>query len=157
MQRQWFLGVAVLLICCVAAVQAARRSDDVLGMNGMVSVSVTQAGTDATVVFNSNTPLSAVSSQMVFVLQGDKPIAAPKIVGRARVLTGDGFVAILPENGEQPNLFFKFYDRGVPARLSQFKFQVIDVIGIARYGEEALLAGNQVDCLVANGMNCPAR
>lgn len=150
------LGASAVLALAVglAGAQSAHRSDDVLGMSGMASVSQTRNPGYATVVFNSNTPLSAASSQMVFVLQAEKEIHTPSLIGRVRVFTGDGFIAIEPEDGAGEKLLFKFADRDVPPRLAHRDFRVLNIVGIARYGEHGALTSRQVSCLVATGTNC---
>lgn len=150
------LAVVSIVVCCGLAAQSAQRSDDVNGMVGAVSILPNQNGTHTTLVFNSNTPLTATSSQIVFVLQADNTALPPSWSGTARVFVGDGFLGVAPDEKPGQKYLFKFSDRGVPPRLSKMGFQVFEVFGIARYGETTPLTAKQISCLATTGSNCPA-
>ena len=60
--------VAVLTLACSFVVaQPVHRSDEVMGLSGTVRVLPNPNATHTMIVFNSNTPLNATSSQIVFV------------------------------------------------------------------------------------------
>jgi len=147
--------VAVLTLACSFVVaQPVHRSDEVMGLSGTVRVLPNPSATHTTIVFNSNTPLNATSSQIVFVLQADGPALPPAWSGKARLLTGDGFVAVVPDEETDQKWLLKFRDREVPAALAKQGFQVYGTIGIARYGEKTPLTDEEIKSLAETGRNC---
>jgi hypothetical protein len=115
MQRYGLVITSILaLACSLASGQSAHRSDDVASMSGFVSVLPNGSVGHTTVVFTSNTPISATSNQIVYVLQEDNTAVPPSWSGPARVLTGDGFLAIVPDGNSDQKWILKFSDREVP-------------------------------------------
>jgi hypothetical protein len=153
MQRQRLFTASSLLIVAsmVANAQSAPRSDEVTGMSGTVKVLPNAKVGQTTVVFTSNTPLSSNSNQIVFVLQEKNSSLPPAWSGKARVLTGDGFVGIVADAASGQNGLFMFSDRDVPRSLSNLSFHLFNVYGIARYGEAMPLTTRQIDCLASTG------
>jgi hypothetical protein len=125
-------------------------------MSGLVSVFPNGSAGHTTVVFTSNTPISATSNQIVYVLQEDNTAVPPTWSGPARVLTGDGFLAIVPDGNSDQKWILKFSDRDVPPSLAKQTFQVFEIIGIARFGEKTPLTKDQITSLAATGRNCGA-
>ncbi len=148
------VATAVALSCCMASAQLVHRSNEVNGMSGTVNILPNRNATHTTVVFTSNTPLSATSNQIVFVLQAENTALPPAWDGPAKVLTGDGFIAIIPEQNPGQRYLFKFADREVPPSLSKQSFQVFEIVGIARYGEQRPLTSEEIMHLAATGRTC---
>src|SRR5260370_9804808 len=116
MKRQTLFTASALLIAVsmAANAQSSRRSDEVTGLSGTVNVLPNAKVGQTTVVFTSNTPLSPISNQIVFVLQEQNSSVPHACPGPASVLTGDGFVGIIPDAASGQNWLFKFSDRDVP-------------------------------------------
>jgi hypothetical protein len=148
-------AIAVSLMCSLTYAQAAHRNNDVLGMTGSIDILPSPPGIHSVLVFESDVPLSATSSQIVFVLQADGTSLPPAWSGRARILTGDGFVGVAPLNAKQ-QWIVKFADREIPPSLAKMNFQPFEIVGIARYGEKMPLTGEQVTNLVVSGRDCSA-
>jgi hypothetical protein len=142
------------LTCCLASGQSVQRSDDVASMSGTASMFPNGSGAYTTVVFTSNTPISDASNQIVYVLQEENALLPPSWSGPARILTGDGFLAVVPDHGSGQKWLLKFSDRPVPSSLAKQGFRVFDIFGIARYGDKAALTVDQVSCLASTGRNC---
>ena len=155
MTKRWLVVSSILALAgCFVSAQSMHRSDEVTGMSGMVRVLPNLNAAHTTVVFTSNTPLSPGSSQIVFVMQEDNSSVPPAWVGSAKVLTGDGFVAVVPDENSGPKLLLKFSDREVPPSLANHNFQAFDIVGIARYGEKVPLTAEQITSLATTGRNC---
>lgn len=142
------------IACCVACAQSVHRSDDVNSMSGLVNVLPNPRASHTTIVFNSNTPVSPTSNQIVFVLQENNTALPPAWSRRARILTGDGFVAVVPDENQNQKWLLKFSDREIPSSLTNLGFQPFEIIGIARYGEKEPLTAEQIASLSATGRNC---
>jgi hypothetical protein len=139
-------------ICACAWGQSAdKRSDEVRGMSGTVKVLPNAAARTTTVAFTSNVPLTATSSQIVFVVQQFASSVPPAWSGKARLFSGDGFLGIATDETTQQKWMFKFTDRGVPPSLAGWGFHVFDSFGIARYGETTPLTEGQIRTLAATG------
>ncbi len=82
------------------------------------------------------------------------PVPQAAWAGAARVFTGDGFLAIAAKDDPNPKYLFKFTDRGVPPSLVPLKFNLYDIIGIARYGQGKPLTDEQIRCLAAKISGC---
>jgi hypothetical protein len=138
-----------------ANAQNTSRSNEVLGMAGTVNVIPSPAGTHTVVVFSSNTPVSTTSSQIVFVLQVDGTSLPPAWSGEARVMVGDGFLGIIPnDSSSNARFLFMFRDREIPESLASGEFQLFETVGIARYGETTPLKDEQISALVQTGRGC---
>lgn len=134
--------------------QTANRSDEVIGLIGSVNIIPNEFSTHTTVVFTSNTPVSPTSNQIVFVLQTNNTPVPPAWIGPGRILTGDGFLAVIAADHPGQKYMFKFRDRKIPPSLSKMKFDEYEIIGIARYGEKAPLNAEQIATLASTGTNC---
>jgi hypothetical protein len=157
LQSRILLIAVSAIACCGLYSQSSKRSNEVNGMAGIVSILPNQNATHTTVVFNSSSPLTATSNQIVFVLQASNTALPPAWSGKARVLTGDGFVAIASIDNPGQRYLIKFPDRDVPASLSNQGFQIYETVGIARYGEQTPLTPDQISYLAATGRTCQVR
>ena len=127
-------------------------------MTGTVNVIPNPGGTHTTIVFASNTPLSATSSQIVFVLQNDGASLPPAWSGKARVMVGDGFLGIVPDDGSlSAKILLMFRDREIPKSLANGGFQLFEIVGLARYGEKTPLTNEQISALAQTGIACSAK
>lgn len=135
----------------MAAAQSAHRSDEVNGLgSGTVRILPNPRIGETVAVFTADHRLTDTSSQIVFVfMQGDSAYP-PAWSGRARVFTGDGFVAFSPQS-TAPSLLLKFSDRAVPSRLASLRMQSYSGFGIARYGETIALTDAEIATLAQTG------
>jgi hypothetical protein len=143
--------LSATICACALAQSAAKRSDDVRGMSGTVKVLPNAAARTTTVAFTSNVPLTATSSQIVFVVQQFGSTVPPAWSGKARLFSGDGFLGVATDETPQQKWMFKFTDRVVPPTLANWDFQIFDTFGIARYGETTPLTEQQIRTLAATG------
>jgi hypothetical protein len=125
-------SLSFALLCLSVHAQPVKRNDEVKGMAGTAKVMPNANLGHTVVAFTSNVPLNATSNQIVFVLQEQNSAVPSAWSGAAKVLTGDGIVAIVPDDASEQKILFKFTDRDSPPPLSVFHFQVFDVI---RYSE----------------------
>ncbi len=131
--------------------QNPQRSNEIKGMSGVVNVLPNANADKTTLAFTSSVPLTTSSSQIVFVFQASDSQVPPRWSGKARVFTGDGIVAVVPDDGSVTGWLYKFQDRGIPPSLSKMNFQVFNVFGIARYGEGTPLTEDQIQTLAVTG------
>ncbi len=155
-RKMFVMSSVVALACSLGYTQATHRGDEVTGMSGTVSIIPNQLATHTTVAFTSNTPVSTTSNQIVFVLQAENAAVPPAWSGPARILIGDGFLAVIVADNPGQKYLLKFRDRYIPPSLSKQKFDVFEIVGIARYGEHTPLTNEQIAILASTG-RCGSR
>lgn len=139
------------LLTLAQPAQTTHRSNEVTGMSGVISLLPNAGAGQTTIAFTSGTPLTPTSNQIVFVLQEQNSSLPPAWSGKAKVFTGDGFVAVVPEESFGRGWIFEFPDRTAPPSLSKLNLQVSNVFGIARYGETVPLTKDQIENLASTG------
>jgi len=141
---------ALTLNSNVCMAQDSAESIRIVGYSGAVRVVPNVERREVTIELALAGTEYGKSDQIVFHLQSAGSSAPSSWNGAARVLAGDGVVAVLP-NDKSRGFLFKFLERPRPSSFERMSFDEYPVFGIARFGENKRLTPEQIRSLEITG------
>lgn len=147
--KVYLIPIFLLISVSVFAQQSTARSS-VEGYSGIVQVIPSLSLKTTTVALAMSYKSAIASQQIVFHLQQYGPNIPDFWNGSARVLSGQGLLAVIPKDGSQA-ILFKFKEVSVPSSFQAYRFKVFLVYGIGYFGENAALTEAQIQNLASTG------
>ncbi len=130
--------------------QPGNETTHIEGYSGSVRVIPNVDRKEVTIALTLSYPTDTKTNQIVFRVQQAGSVIASAWSGNARVLAGDGLLAVLP-GGRAHGFLFKFQDRQRPATFDDMTLDEFPVYGISRFGESKPISTEEIDELARTG------
>jgi len=147
------LGMVVAVGCIDAASVFAQKTTSEVRLEGYGGTLVVRSNAqrkEVTAALTLSYSREGKSNQIVFHIQAEDGALPENWAGPAHVLSGDGVLAVIPDDGKG-GMLFRFSEVERPSSLATLQLNEYKVYGIARYGETKPLSSEEIDTLARTG------